>query len=259
MQWIEQEIELAKHEGVTHQENLPFLLLPEKPNGQAIMLIHGFSSSPKEMSLLGTELFRHNFTVYGVRLPGHGTTPEDLATRRAEEWYATIERGYQSLLAMNFEISAVGLSTGALLTLKLALKHPLEKIILLSPFLQLQHFLAPFAGPLSYLIPYQKKTILEAEAPFYYHLRPLKGIAQINSLCKQLSSKLKNIKAPSLTLASTGDKTIAKGSAAKVYQQLGGCQKQFYCYGNDVPHVLTTVGNPQLQDVLQRCIKFFET
>lgn len=259
MQWFEQEIELARHEGVSHQENLPFLLSPDKPNGQAVLLTHGFSSSPKEMSLLGRELFQHNYTVYGIRLPGHGTTSEDLATRRAEEWYTTIERGYQALLSMNFEISAAGLSTGALLTLKLALQHPLKKIILLSPFLKLQHPLASFAGLLSYLIPYQNKEISAAEIPFYYQRRPLKGIAQINALCRQLSGNLKNIDIPSLTLASTGDKVILRGSAEHIYQELGGKKKQFYSYGNDVPHVLTTAGNPQLEDVLQRCIKFLET
>ncbi|SDZ80390.1 carboxylesterase [Desulfuromusa kysingii] len=259
MQWFEQEIELAQREGVTHQGNLPFLLTPTQTNGQAVLLIHGFSSSPKEMSAVGEILLQHQFTVYGVRLPGHGTTPEDLATRHATEWFATIERGYLALLAMGFEISAAGLSTGALLTLKLALQQPLKKMILLSPFLQLKHPLSSFATPLSYLIPYQNKTISPEEAPFYYQRRPLKGVAQINTLCKQLSGQIHKITVPSLTLASSGDKTIAKGSAEKVYKKLGGRQKQFHCYGDDVPHVLTTAENPQQQDVLQRCINFFET
>jgi carboxylesterase len=260
VQWFDQEIALAQSEGVSHPENLPFFLTPEKkPNGQAVLLVHGFGSSPREMFPLGKMLQQHNFTVFGVRLPGHGTTPEDLANRRAEEWLATVERGYQSLLEMDFKVSAAGLSTGALLALKLALQHQLENLLLLSPFLQLQHVLAPFAGFLSYFIPYQKKEISVAQRPFYYQRRPLKGIAQINALSRQLSGHLSTIMAPSLILTSTGDATIAQGSAAKIHQELGSNQKRFHCYGDEVPHVLTTAENPQQQDVLQRCISFLET
>ncbi|MFK5925204.1 MAG: alpha/beta fold hydrolase [Desulfuromusa sp.] len=259
MEWFEQEIKRACSEGVSNPENLPFFLSPEKPNGHAVLLIHGFSASPREMLPLGEILQQHNFTVYGVRLPGHGTSPEDLATRSAEEWLTTVEHGYQSLFKMGFRVSVAGLSTGALLALKLALQHPLEKLVLLSPFLQLQHFLAPFTGFLSYLMPYQKKEISVAERPFYYQQRPLKGIAQINKLCRQLRSRLDLILAPSLVLTSTGDATIAKGSAAKIYQKLGSSKKQFHCYGDEVPHVLTTAENPRQQDVLERCINFLSS
>ncbi len=258
MQWFEQEIELAHNEGVSHPENLPFFLAPDISNGQAVILIHGFSASPREMLPLGKFLLQHNFTVYGVRLPGHGTNPEDLATRRAEEWVTTAENGYQSLVEMGFKISVAGLSTGALITLKLALQYRLEKLLLLSPFLRLEHFLAPFAGLLCYLIPYQKKVVSAAERPFYYQQRPLKGIAQINRLCRQLDGKLNSITTPSLVLTSTGDATIAPGTAAEIHRQLGSKQKQFHCYGNEVPHVLTTTENPRQQDVLQRCINFLD-
>ncbi|MEA3363728.1 MAG: alpha/beta fold hydrolase [Thermodesulfobacteriota bacterium] len=259
MQWFEQEIELAHKEGVSHPENLPFFLAPETPSGQAVMLIHGFSATPREMLPLGKILQQHNVTVYGVRLPGHGTDPEDLATRRAEEWVITAEDGYQSLVEMGFKVSIAGLSTGALITLKLALQHHLEKLILLSPFLRLEHFLAPFAGLLGYLIPYQKKDISTDDRPFYYQKRPLKGIAQINRLSKQLNGKLNLITTPSLILTSTGDATIAAGTAEEIHRQLGSNYKAFHCYGDEVPHVLTTAENPQQQDVLQRCVDFLDS
>lgn len=256
MQWYEEEKQLARDEGVLHPENFPFLLTPEKSNGQAVLLIHGFSASPREMLLLGTTLQKNNFTVYGVRLPGHGTRPEDLRHRKAEEWQETVSRGYQALLKMGFNVNVAGLSTGALLTLTLALKQQPNKLILLSPFLHLKHILAPLAAPLSYLIPYQEKYIPEAEQPFYYQRRPLKGIAQINRLCRQLDGQLNLVTPPTLILTSTGDATIATGTAAKIYQQLGSRQKQFHCYGDEVPHVLTATDSPAQPDVLHRCVDF---
>ena len=174
---FEQELHSAKQAGVSHPENLPFLLQPQIPNGQSALLVHGFCASPREMRSLGEQLCHHGFTVLGVRLPGHGTSPADLAIRRAEEWLTAVEHGYQILKHLKLPICAVGLSTGALLLLQLARLQPLTKLVLLSPFLKLKHPLANFAGLLSYLTPYQKRQLPAAEQPFYYQYRPLKGVA----------------------------------------------------------------------------------
>lgn len=256
MQWFEQETNLALREGVTHPQNYPFLLQPDKPGKHAVLLIHGFGSSPREMIPLAEKLIQHGFTVYGVRLPGHGTCPEDLAERKAEEWFTSIERGYVNLSKTYPKISVAGLSTGALLAIKLALKQPIEKLLLLSPFLKLQHSLAPFAGLLSHFIPFQKKEISEAEQPFYYQRRPLKGIAQINRIIRQIRTQLYKIITPTLILVSQGDATIAQGTAKEIFTRLGSQTKRFHSYGLEVPHVLTSQDNPEQQDVLQRCLDF---
>jgi len=255
-QWLEQEIQTAQNDGVTHPANYPFLLSPEKSSKQAILLIHGFSSSPREMHYLGKYLQQCNFTVAGVRLPGHGTTPEDLATRCAEEWLETVMRGYQQLVSVGFKVSVGGLSTGAVLSLNLALQANPENLLLLSPFLKLHHPLARFANWLHHLIPYQHKNIPAEAQPFYYQRRPLKGVAQIIRLCQKLDNQLYRINVPSLILTSSGDTTIAPGTAQQIYQQLASTDKVFHNYGATVPHVLTTAENPEQADVLKRCSSF---
>jgi len=253
---LEQELELARAAGVSHPENLPFLLQPEQPNGQGVLLVHGFSATPREMRRLGEFLCHHNFTVFAVRLPGHGTTPEDLSERRTEEWLAAVDRGFQLLTENNLKISGIGLSTGALLLMKLSLIRRFDNLVLLSPFLQLKHALAPLADWLSLLFPYQKREIREADQPFYYRRRPLKGIAQINRLRRQLQDKLQQIKTPVLVLAAEGDATISPGTAERLFNRLGSRHKKFHCYGPEVPHVLTTAENPRLEDVFSRILSF---
>ena len=254
--WFAKEIATALSDGVTRLENRPFLLVPEQSNRRAVILIHGFSSSPRELRELGEILYQRGFTVYGPRLPGHGTSPEDLATRPLQEWRTTVLRGFDAFAAAGFKVSAAGLSTGALLALDLALQRPLEKILLLSPFLRLQHWLAPYVGLLRFFVRYQNKEIPATEQPFYYRQRPLQGIMQIGRLLRHLKPRLPLITAPALVLAASGDTTIAPGTAQQLFNRLGSKEKAIHLYGDEVPHVLTGPDNPCRQDVLTRCGDF---
>jgi carboxylesterase len=256
MSWIEEERERARIDGVSHRENFPFLLTPEQPNGQAVVLVHGFGATPRSIFPVAEALCQEHYTVAGVRLPGHGTNPEDLKQRKATEWIAAARSAYDALATDGFKISGGGLSTGALVALTLASQRPLHKLLLFSPFLQLRHHLAPFAGFLSFFVPYQKSVVSKDESDFYYSRRPLKAIGQINCLLRDMPRILPQIKAPTLVLTSTGDETIAPGTALKLYERLGSPHKTLHTYGNNVPHVLTTAENPQLDDVLQRSLEF---
>lgn len=253
---FEQELALARTEKVGHPANFPFLLQPQKVNGCGVLLVHGFTATPREMRDLGERLCDQGFTVFAVRLPGHGTTSEDLSRQLAEDWLGTVDRGYCLLQELGLKVSGVGLSTGALLLLKLSLERRFERLVLLSPFLRLRHILAPLAGLLSHFIPYQERVISEADQPFYYRRRPLKGVAQINRLRHQLKGQLQAIKVPVLVLSASGDLTVLPGTAKRLFDQLGSREKEFHGYGEEVPHVLTTKDNLRQEDVILRTLEF---
>src|SRR5512145_2081224 len=114
----------ARDDGVRKTADLPFLTTPAAARA-AVLLVHGFSATPWEMRPLAEALTQRGFACLAVRLPGHGTTPEDLATRRWEEWLAAVVTGYDRL-ALHFpRVYGAGLSTGALLTVLLAHQRPL--------------------------------------------------------------------------------------------------------------------------------------
>ena len=95
----------------------PFFLQGGK---HGVILTHGFTGTPAEMLLLGRYLHAQGYTVLGIRLAGHGTTPEALARTGREEWYDSVCDGYSLLAGCCDKISLVGQSMGGLLTLKLA-------------------------------------------------------------------------------------------------------------------------------------------
>jgi carboxylesterase len=64
------------------------------------------------------------FSVELPRLPGHGTTVEDMKTTNWADWTAEVEAAYQRLAARTDRVVVSGLSMGGSLTLWTALAHP---------------------------------------------------------------------------------------------------------------------------------------
>lgn len=51
-------------------------------------------AAPEEIRPLADYLYKNGYNVYGVRLRGHGTAPEDLAIRSWQKWYNSASRAY---------------------------------------------------------------------------------------------------------------------------------------------------------------------
>ncbi len=249
------ELHRARREGVAEADDLPFYL-PAAGSEAAVLLVHGFSATPWEMRPLAAELVQRGIASLAVRLPGHGTSPEDLAERRWEEWLDSVTRGFD-LLAGHFpRIYGAGLSTGSLLLLALARHRQPDGLVLLSPYLQLRHRLAPFAGWLRYLKPYQHRPLAGEDAAHYYARRPLAGVHQINCLVRSLAPRLGEITVPILAIHGEGDQTVNIDSGRELVERLGSKIKVYERLGPEAPHVLTGVDNPQRSVVFDLIGKF---
>jgi carboxylesterase len=256
---IEEELERGRREGVGREENLPFLLQPAERAAAAVLLVHGFTASPWEMRRFGEELAAAGFVALGVRLPGHGSSAEDLSERRWEEWLEAVERGWRLLAAEGRRVYGVGQSTGALLLLALAAERPLSGLVLLSPYLRLRHRLAPLAGVLRFLRRFQRHEVRVELAPFYYDRRPVSGVYQLSRLARRVRRLLPRVTVPTLTLAARGDRTTRPQSAAELHERLGSRRKTFHLFGPEVPHVLTTPENPRWAETLQLTLGFLRS
>lgn len=247
----------SRNHGVSDQDNLPFMLCPPEAK-TAVLLVHGFTATPWEMRLLADALADAGIASLAVRLPGHGTSPEDLAVRRWEEWRdATIE-GYR-LLTKDFQvIYGMGMSTGCLLLLSIAQAEPLNGLVLFSPYLRMRHKLAPYAGWLRWLHPYQLKSTDEEQHQRYYNRRPLAGIHQINRLIKSVHRQLPNIVCPVLAFNGEGDQTVAIDSGRRLVDLLGSSLKIHKLYGPEIPHVLTRDENPCREEMFTQAISFVQ-
>jgi carboxylesterase len=254
---IDELLDQARHDGVTDEDNLPFLLEPEGRAEAAVLLVHGFTASPWEMRSAAASLQQAGFTCLAIRLPGHGTTAEDLRQKTLEMWQAETCRGVR-LLKQHFpRVYGMGMSSGGLLLLEPAARGDLQGIALLSPYLNLGHWLAPWTGLLRHFIRFQRREIATAAKRYYYADRPIAGIYQLCRVIRKAKQWLPKIHIPAIVMSAQGDQTISPKSAWTLYRLLGSKAKSFHQYGADVPHVLTTVDNPHLEDTLARISGFF--
>ena len=85
-----------------------------------VLLCHGFTGSPASLRPWADYLAAAGLTVSLPRLPGHGTTWQDMAHTRWEDWYAEVDRAYEELRGHADEIFVMGLSMGGCLALRMA-------------------------------------------------------------------------------------------------------------------------------------------
>ena len=91
------------------------------PNG--VLLCHGFAGSPRSLRPWAEHLEADGFRVALPRLPGHGTTWQELNQTRWQDWYGHVDRAFTDLRAECERVFVCGLSMGGGLALRLAEQH----------------------------------------------------------------------------------------------------------------------------------------
>lgn len=96
----------------------------EGTTGVGVLVLHGFTGNPSSMRGLAEAMAALGHHVELPRLPGHGTTIEDMSTTSWSDWTAEVEAAYQRLAGRVEQVVVAGLSMGGSLTLWTALQHP---------------------------------------------------------------------------------------------------------------------------------------
>src|SRR5512134_2078765 len=88
------------------------------------LCLHGFTGNPTSMRGVAEAFAGAGFSVELPRLPGHGTTVEDMLTTSWDDWTGEVEAAYQRLAARTDRVVVSGLSMGGSLTLWTGQRHP---------------------------------------------------------------------------------------------------------------------------------------
>lgn len=88
-----------------------------------VLVLHGFTGTPASMGGVYDAMIDARFHVELPRLPGHGTTIDDMLTTGWADWVAEVERAHDVLAERSERVVVVGQSMGATLGLAIALER----------------------------------------------------------------------------------------------------------------------------------------
>lgn len=99
---------------------------------RALLLLHGFSSSPAVYRKLIPQLSFYDALVCPL-LPGHGTNIEDFSKVRAQEWLHSADAACKALVEQYTLVDVMGLSLGGVLATYVSYRYKLNHLYLLAP------------------------------------------------------------------------------------------------------------------------------
>lgn len=220
----------------------PFLF----PGGKiGVLLIHGFTGSPKELRWLGEQLTRQGYSVLGIRLVGHATQPEDILRSTWQDWLASVEDGYHLLRGISSKIVVVGLSMGGILTLLFGSRFDVSGLVAMStpyemppdPRLPILKFLWPLVPTIPKDEPDWHDPSLEKDH-VHYPRYATKAIIQLVGLMAEMRAALPQITSPTLLINSRNDATVPPAHLEQIYHHLG-CQDKTRLMVVNSGHVIT--------------------
>jgi carboxylesterase len=209
-----------------------------------VLLVHGFTGTPKEMRWMGEYLNLKGYSVLGVRLAGHATNPEDLMRVRWKDWLLSIEDGYHLLKGWSEKIFIAGFSMGGVLTLLFSSKIKVSGLVTMStPYELPSDPRLRFINILWRIIP----TIQKGESDWVdssldkdhisYPQYITRAIIELNEAVTEMQSSLPGITSPTLLFHSEKDKSVPYNQMKKIYDHLG-CKDKNMISLNDSGHVI---------------------
>jgi esterase/lipase len=207
---------------------------------KGIILVHGYMAAPEEIRPLADYLYQNGYNVYGVRLRGHGTAPEDLAIRNWEKWYDSASRAYIIMKNSVRTFSIAGFSMGGGIALLQAANKPgmFASVVSINAPLRLKSVASKFAP-----IVVAWNTLLtkvnmdkwkmefvknDPEFPQINYVRnPVSGGYELEKLMRVVESRLQNVTDPALIIQASGDPVVDPVSGQEIFDKLGAKEKHF--------------------------------
>lgn len=244
----------------------PFFLKPWGRVRGGVVLSHGYMAAPLEVRALGEHLRRAGYAVYGVRLAGHGTAPQDLSARAWSDWYASVERGCGVINAFTDNLILGGFSTGGCLALIGAARMPdrVRAVFSVCAPLHVRNFSIRFAPSLVGLNSLLKRFGAARPGWDYvenhpenrhinYTRNPLTGVRELVGVMAETERILPEVTAPALVVQGSEDTTVHPDSGPEIFAKLGSAQKELTILARNRHGIVNGEGS---EDVFSRVAGF---
>jgi carboxylesterase len=187
-----------------------------------VLLVHGFTGSPDSMVPWGRHLAAQGLGVAVPRLPGHGTSWQELNRTRWPDWYGEAERAFEKLRANCDQVVVGGLSMGGGLALQLAADRGREVagVVLVNAAVDTLRKDVKALPVLKLLVPSLPGIASDIKKPGVeehgYTRTPLKAAHSMFSAWRTLREDLPKVTQPLLLFRSAEDHVVDPSSAEAI-------------------------------------------
>ena len=223
-----------------------------------VLFLHGLTTTTAEVRPMAKRFNDEGFTVSGILLPGHGSTPKDLNKTHRKIWIEKSEKAYLELKSKCSVVYIAASSAGCLIALQLASKHRgIRGLLLYAPAMKLaisyfETFLLVLASPFVFSI--KKKHNNRGGMPWQgYKVNPLKAGVQLLKLQSETQKCLHKIYQPILIIQASLDNTVDLKSGKMICKgvQSSVCKSYFMQKSHHV-----VILDKEFEDVLELSLDF---
>jgi carboxylesterase len=197
-----------------------------------VLVVHGFTGTPQSVRYWAEGIAADGRTVILPRLPGHGTTVDDMQKTTAAEWVAEAEMALRGLQERCDTIFVVGLSMGGTITFDLAERFGdrLAGIVTVNASMfskDPRTKLVPILGKLPLKVKAIGDDIADkSQHELAYDRVPTKAAASMLSYQAGVMAKLGQVRVPVLMLASRQDHVVHPENSPYILEHIVSSDKE---------------------------------
>lgn len=214
----------------------PFELGPPAGEGRAAALcLHGLTGTPYEVRSVAEVLAARGFCCRGPALPGHNTTPGELAGVSYTDWLDHARAQALALRESHERVFAVGMSMGGLVSLALAAEGVLDAVAVAGTPLALRQPIPMLVPWVKHVYRYRRKRggsdICDAEARARhpgYEVMPLASVHELVRLQEHVSRRLADISVPLLVAHGARDRTANPQDAERILEAVSASERELH-------------------------------
>jgi carboxylesterase len=195
-----------------------------------VLLCHGFTGTPQTLRGWADYLAARGLTVSLPRLPGHGTTWQDLARTSGDDWFAEVDTAFGKLASRCEQVFVFGLSMGGCLALRVAETRgdAVRGLVLVNPSLAPDTRLFLLAPALKHVLRSLPGIASDIKKPgeheIGYDRVPVRAAATLPKLWNETVRHLGQVTQPVLVYRSTTDHVVGPASMRALLAGLPGGQ-----------------------------------
>jgi len=256
----------VKGESKNRDVGMPFIV-KGKSRKIGIVLCHGYMAAPLEVKELAEYLGKMGFWVFVPRIKGHGTSPDDLATRTFADWVESTDTGYAIISNICDHVIAGGFSNGGGLALDLTARVAAVKgVFAVCPAFRLKDLAAKFVPTVDLWNRFMNRLHLDSakmefvenspENPHInYSRNPISGVRELERLMESLEPKLPDIQVPALIIQADRDPVVDPEGSKQVFDLLGSKEKAYTLFNFDRHGILSGENAHQVHRAIGNFIK----